>query len=105
MGRYDQAFSLFQRSQRVDPQDPAYNFFYGYYYLTRGDLEVAQKSFAAALLKKPDLMDALYFMGYISERFNNPEDAKRYYRKTVTSLDSDRGGYRKLAVARLAALR
>ena len=103
-GNYPKAFQLLDRARRVNPSDPTYDFFMGHNYYFRNNIPAAVSSFEQALAKKFDLIDALFYMGEISERNGNREKAASFYQQVVVSIDLDRSNYKEKALERLQLL-
>lgn len=100
-GEYDRALELFARAKQLDPNSTAFDFFSGFRAYTRGDWPTAARFFQTALERKPDLMDALYYLGQMSEESGQLAAATECYQRVLTSRDLDRGGYRQMATANL----
>jgi hypothetical protein len=103
-GEYGRAFPLLAQAKQLDTRSTAFDFFSGFQAYTRRDLVSAAHSFRAALERKPDLMDALYYLASMCEETRQPEAAAELYRRVLASRDIDRGGYRTLAREHLLRL-
>lgn len=105
IGNYQKSFDYFDRVRKVNPLDPAYDFFKGHYFYLRGNVPDAVRSFEQALAKKSDLIDALYHMGIICEDAGNLDGAASYYRRILSSQDLDRSDFKKIAAERLESFK
>lgn len=72
-------------------QDPASNLMMGVAQIGLGDLREAQRHLARAVSEKPDLVDAIGRLGWVSARLGNADDAARQRQKLVSLKDRCKG--------------
>jgi tetratricopeptide (TPR) repeat protein len=93
--RPDEGFSYCRKAHDLSPEDPKYGYTLAFYLLQRGDREGAMKTLGDAVDRHPDFVDAVLLLGDIYEKNGKEEDARKAYRKALsTGRLSDRDSLR-----------
>jgi hypothetical protein len=104
-GRHEEAFALFARLQRLNPNDRNRDLALGMYHFQRKEWREAVASLQMALAKKPDALDALDLLGQSYYALGDYPGAIACFEQVLASQEADTVGYRANAVRSIGILR
>jgi hypothetical protein len=103
-GNYEMAFTCLDKARSIDRNDPMFDFFQGYLLFIGNDYVNALASLEAALLKRPNFIDALFYSGNVYEGLKERRKAEESYRRVLKSTDPDAHFFKRQATERLKEL-